>query len=68
MPEPIGFVVLTWNQVASLLPEQDIAGGMHYDLADAEWCRDLLTSETEDAGRGERHRVYAVVPLKDDDA
>jgi hypothetical protein len=66
MAECIGYVVITYNQ-ASRMPEDEIEGGLHSDLADAEFACELMTQETADVGRGERHVVCRVVPVEDGD-
>lgn len=62
MAEPIGYVVVTWNQVPSLLPDLDVIG-MHLSREDAEYERDVMAAETAALGRGERHVVCAVIPV-----
>ena len=61
--DALGYVVVTWNQ-ASGRPDLETCG-MYSDIDDADAERDALTSETQSAGRGERHEVCAVVPLED---
>ena len=65
MPDPLGFIVVTWNQVPSLYPDTDLDGGLHFDLESAEVERDVRQAETARLGRGERHEVYAVTELED---
>ena len=63
--DPLGFVVVTWNQV-SHQPDIDTPG-LHDDRETAELERDSLREQTRAIGRGERHEVCAVVQLGGED-
>ena len=63
--DPLGYVVITWNQAPSLYPDQDLEGGLHFDRESAEADRDWRRAETARLGRRERHEIYAVTELED---
>lgn len=64
--EPLGYVVVTWNQ-ASGQPDLETCG-MHSEPGGAIAERGELRAETARSGRGERHEVCAVIPWNADDA
>lgn len=66
MPEPIGYVVITYNQ-ASHQPGLPMAADLHSELEDAVNARDWERAETARVGRGERHVIAEVFELDEGD-
>lgn len=62
--EPIGYVVVTWNQ-ASHWPGIDYAH-LHDTATDARDDAARMTAETRKVGRGERHTAAAVIELPEE--
>ncbi|GII88238.1 hypothetical protein Ssi03_62280 [Sphaerisporangium siamense] len=64
MGEPLGYVVVTYNQASG---QPELTGYGMSDLEAARAERDEEQVQTEAVGRGERHIVAAVVALDQDD-
>lgn len=66
MSEPLGYVVITYNQ-ASQLPGLPMAADLHSELEDAVNARDWERVETAKVGRRERHVIAEVFELDEDE-
>jgi hypothetical protein len=66
VPDPLGYVVITFNQ-ASHQPDLPVAADLHTAFEDAVRARDWERAETAKSGRGERHVIAEVFELDEDE-
>ena len=66
MSDPLGYVVITYNQ-ASHQPGLPMAADLHSELEDAVNARDWERAETAKVGRRERHVIAEVFELDEDE-